>query len=113
MKLAIRAAKGIFFALLMACMNLTVAFAQNNGQMDAWKSFFAEYRIVMAYIAGFGALTSILVFIYHFVQLGIHGDNPSRRQEILWNLFISAICTALLGGITTVLAFFYQFFLGK
>ncbi|BBW98935.1 hypothetical protein GsuE55_37680 (plasmid) [Geobacillus subterraneus] len=68
----------------------------------------AEYRIVLAYIAGFGALTSVLTFILHFIRLGAVADNPQERQKVIRGMLISAICTALLGGATLLLTLLYS-----
>lgn len=75
---------------------------------EAWESFMAEYRIVIASLAGIGALTSILTFIYHFIQLGAIGTIPLERQRVLNNMLVSAITTALLGAIAVILAIFYN-----
>lgn len=109
--------KILFFVSMMIAFyhfNTIEIFAQGKKSLgDAWTDFFKEYRVVMAYISGFGALTSILVFIHHFLQLGASGSNPAKRQEVLMNLLISSICTALLGGLTVLLTFYYTFFLGN
>ncbi|TCJ98273.1 UNVERIFIED_ORG: hypothetical protein BDK47_11859 [Anoxybacillus amylolyticus] len=74
----------------------------------AWSALMSEYRIILAYIAGFGALTSILTFIVHFMRLGAAADNPQERQKIVRGMLISAICTALLGGVTLLLTLLYS-----
>lgn len=72
-----------------------------------WKLLMDEYRMVLAYIAGFGALTSILVFIIHFIELGSLPAHPIKRREKLMSMLVSGVCTALLGGMTLILTLFY------
>lgn len=73
----------------------------------AWESFMSEYRVILAGIAGVGAVTSIMVFIFHFIKLGTMPSHPIQRRQAISNMVISAICTALLGGISTILTIFY------
>lgn len=85
-----------------------IAFADDGAFEKAWGVLLEEYRIILAYIAGFGALTSILTFIIHFIRLGAVGDNPQERRKVVHGMLISAICTALLGGITLILTLLYS-----
>jgi len=75
---------------------------------DAWNAFFAEWRIVLAAFSGIGALTSVLVFIVHMIKLGAMPEHPIQRGQVMNGLLISAITTALLGGITLVLTLMYE-----
>lgn len=98
----------IAFVLLMFVINVDVAFAGGKPTTDeAWKAFMDEYRVILAAIAGIGALTSVLVFIFHFIKLGTMPSHPIQRREVMNNMLISAITTALLGGISLVLTLFY------
>ena len=80
----------------------------NTKLVSAWKGFLDEYRIILAGISGIGALTAVLVFIFHMVQLGTMPSHPIKRRQVLGGLVTSGIATALLGGITTVLTLFYS-----
>lgn len=73
----------------------------------AWESFMKEYRVILAGIAGVGAVTSVMVFIFHFIKLGTMPAHPIQRRQAISNMMISAICTALLGGISAILTIFY------
>ena len=66
-----------------------------------------EYRVILAALAGIGALTSIMVFIFHFIKLGTMPSHPIQRREAMNNMLVSAITTALLGSITMILTIFY------
>jgi hypothetical protein len=98
----------ICFAVLIFTLNMDMAYAGGKPTTDeAWKAFMDEYRVILAAIAGIGALTSILVFIFHFIKLGTMPSHPIMRREVMNNMLVSAICTALLGGISLVLTIFY------
>lgn len=92
---------------LVMLLNIDVSYAKPTFD-EAWEAFMSEYRIILAGIAGLGALTSVLVFIVHFVKLGTMPSHPIQRREALTNMVISGVCTALLGGITLVLTLFYH-----
>ena len=79
---------------------------------EKWEALMMEYRIILAGIAGIGALTSILVFIYHMIQLGAVHAHPIQRHFIMRNLLISAVCTAGLGGLSLFLTLFYNIIFG-
>lgn len=99
-----------FIIVIILCSMLIphIAFADDGAFKKAWDALMEEYRVILAYIAGFGALTSILTFIIHFIRLGSVGDNPQERRKVVHGMLISAICTALLGGITLVLTLLYS-----
>lgn len=98
----------IVVGLLFFILNMDVAFAGGKPTTDeAWKAFLDEYRVILAGMAGIGALTSVMVFIFHFIKLGTMPSHPIQRREVMNNMLISAICTALLGGISLVLTIFY------
>jgi len=103
----------LLLGVLFVCfINMDISFAKPSFN-EAWNAFMKEYRIVLASISGLGALTSILVFIIHFIKFGANADNPYQRREAIVNMLISAICTALLGGVTLILTLFYSIiFLG-
>lgn len=99
----------VAFATIIFFLNMDVSFASGKPNTDeAWKAFMNEYRVILASIAGIGALTSILVFIFHFIKLGSAGSSPHQRSEALGNMVVSGIITALLGGISGILSIFYH-----
>lgn len=94
----------LLITLFIFSMSFDVSHAKDIGQ--AWSELVAEYRVIVAGITGFGAVTSVLIFIYHFIKLGAVADNPWERREVMKNILISGICTALLGGISLILVLF-------
>lgn len=75
---------------------------------DAFAAFFDEYRIVIGYVTAFGTLTSLLIFIFHMINLANLSSHPIKRRQAMMNIVISLICTALLGGLTTISFLFYS-----
>ncbi|MFF2531553.1 hypothetical protein ACFVS2_21835 [Brevibacillus sp. NPDC058079] len=101
-----------FFIGLIICLNTTQSFAGENEKLvNAWNAFIVEYRLILAYFSGFGVLTSILIFIYHMIQLGNLSSNPVKRKEAMGNIMISLICTSLLGGLAIITTLFYEILL--
>lgn len=97
---------------VMIVLNSTEAFASNGEKLiNAWNAFILEYRIVLAYFTGIGALTSVLIFIYHMVQLANLSAHPIKRRESMMNILVSLICTSLLGGLGIITGLFYQILL--
>lgn len=98
----------IIMILISAIVVIEPSYAMHYPALpDAWKELMNEYRFILAGISGIGALTSILIFIAHMIQLGGTG-NPQRRSNCIRNILISAICTALLGGMTLITTLFYS-----
>lgn len=102
-----------FFMMIAIAYFLTIDISYARGVnspefQEKWQALMAEYRVILAGIAGFGAMTSLLVFIYHFMHLGAVSSNPAQRSQVVRNILISAICTSLLGGVTLFLTLFYS-----
>lgn len=105
----------LFIAIILALTFLTsdVAWAtkldtsEGSAFQKAWKVLIEEYRVIIAAVSGIGALTAILVFIVHMIQLAGMPHHPILRRQVLTGLLISAICTALLGGISLIMTLFY------
>lgn len=73
----------------------------------AFSAFILQWRILIAGITGVATITMILIFIINIIHLGSLPANPMARREIMMRLVTLAICTALLGGITSILTIFY------
>lgn len=90
-------------------LNTVEVFAYGEKSIkEAWESFFDEYRVIMGYITAFGTLTSILVFIFHMIQLANLSTHPIKRRQAMGNIMISLICTALLGSLTVINLLLYE-----
>ena len=76
--------------------------------MDKFQAFFSEYKVILGGVTGFGLLTSIAIFIYHFCRLSATASNPQQRAEVLRNLLITGVCTALLGAVPLIVILLFH-----
>lgn len=81
---------------------------EKSGMTLAWEAFFTQWKTFIAFIAGLGALTSVLVFIFLMLKLGKSGDNPMERSKIMRDLMICLLVTALLGSSSLIFALFVE-----
>ena len=61
-----------------------------------------------AFFTGFGLLTSIAIFRYHFCRLSATASNPQQRAEVLRNLLITGVCTSLLGAVPLIVILLFH-----
>lgn len=73
----------------------------------SWKVFIEKYKGFVVGIAGVGAVSMVLVFIFNFIKLGVVSDSPQERKEIVKGLMVSGIATALLGAVSLITYIFY------
>ncbi|WCF11758.1 hypothetical protein NDS46_30915 (plasmid) [Paenibacillus thiaminolyticus] len=96
----------MFVSMIVAYIFTTSsAFAYNKDLeklRGAFNNFFDEYRHIIGVLTALATLTSIVIFIFHMIQLGKTASNPTERRKTISNIYISLICTALLGGLTTI-----------
>lgn len=76
--------------------------------LDKFKAFFKEYKVILSGVMGFGLLTSIAIFIYHFCRLSATASNPQKRAEVINNLLITGLCTALLGAVPLIVILLFN-----
>lgn len=70
-----------------------------NQLMSALHDFQKEYSLWLNVFIAFVIITSLLVFIYHFMMLGAKAcDHPLLRKEAINNIIISGVCLALTGA---------------
>lgn len=105
--------KIITLSLIIAIFIAVPCFADNEAFQKAWKKFMDDYHFLVSIVAGVGALTSILVFIIHFIRLGSCPDIPYLRYKIMRDMLTSGVATALLGAITLVMGIFYHVIFGN
>ena len=104
-----RATRMLLFVMLFIMMTTTMAFAEDNKFATAWGELMAEWNTIIAGVAGFGALTSLLVFIVHMFQLATLGtSHPIIRKKIMNDILISGITTAMLGATGLIFWIVYQ-----
>jgi hypothetical protein len=57
-----------------------------------------EIKVIANILIGFSAVTSVLIFIIHFLRLGGLHSRPHKRKEVIKDLMVSGMCTAAIGG---------------
>jgi hypothetical protein len=78
-------------------------------------AFIAEFNQILVIISGFGAVTSLLIFVKVFIRLGTNWTGligHIDRYKDIRDLAIAGLLTALFGGIALVLEIFYGTFFG-
>ena len=73
----------------------------------AWGVMVDKYKVTIVGVAGIASVTMVLVFIKHFLSLGVNASNSSGRSEALKGIMVAGIATALLGVVTLVTYWFY------
>lgn len=84
----------------------SIAFARPTFP-EAWNAMIDEYNVIISGFIGLSVLTSLLIFIIHFMRLGAIGNNPGNRSKVIQDLMVTGITTALLGAIGTIYAILY------
>lgn len=65
---------------------------------EKFQAFIAEYNILINGVWAFLVMSSILIFIVHFIKLGQWSQEPFVRKKIMQDLLITGVCTGLLGS---------------
>lgn len=79
-----------------------------EGLITAFNNFVLEYKNLLGGIVGLALLTNIGLFIYHFCQLGATSSNPQKRAQVIHNLMIVGITTALFGAVPIIYIILYR-----
>ena len=79
-----------------------------NGMAGAWNTFIDKYRFWISGFSGIAAVTMILFFIINFMKLGASSGNPQGRSNAIQGLVWTGLAAAGLGGVSIVVAFFYN-----
>ena len=70
-----------------------------------------KWRKILAYALAFGALSSFLIMAMIFLRLTYLPSHPIQRRAAMVDIVVSAISTALLGGLSLVVGIFYEPFM--
>ena len=85
----------------------------SNNFLESLKPFMLEYKTFLNFFIGFVLLTNIIIFIYHFCQLGAKACNhPLIRQQTIHNILICGVCLALIGGGATIYYILFYMVMG-
>lgn len=83
----------------------------NPDSIEAVNDFKDYINTISTYIIAFAAVTSVLIFIVHFVRLASSYAHPMLRHKVLKEMFVSGICTALIGGIGLIFKIYVSIFM--
>jgi uncharacterized membrane protein len=88
---------------------------QKKQVAERLNAFIAEFNQILVIISGFGAITSLLIFVKVFIRLGTNFTGligHVDRYKDIRDLAIAGLLTALFGGVALVLEIFYGTFFG-
>lgn len=77
-----------------------------SGDTD-FNGILGRYKNIVVAITGFLTVTMFAMMIFMFTKLGVAGDNEMARRKAIGGILTTGIATALLGGATIVIGFFY------
>lgn len=83
----------------------------NNDTIGKIKAFKNEINFIANVIIAFAAVTSVLIFIVHFIRLANSYDHPITRKKIINDIYVTAICTALIGAVGLISKIFIGVYL--
>lgn len=102
------------FLFITAPIYINTAFAVSTSTNDLFMTKFhaliAEYKTELTIVLSIGVLLSIVIFIYHCVQLNLHANASQKRAQDISNLLITGICLAAQGSVSVILAIIYYMF---
>ena len=67
-----------------------------------------KYRNIALAITSFLTITMLIFMLLQFTKLGAAGDNEMQRKKAIMGILTTGIATALLGGATIVVGFFWN-----
>ena len=89
--------------MMIQIFQIQYAFAEKKlTQGEAFDAFEFELKFIFSGLLAIGLLSSIVIFIIHFVKLATSPSHPIQRRAAMSNLLKSGICTMLLGAINLI-----------
>lgn len=75
---------------------------------DAFATINTKYKSFIVFFSGIATLTFVVIFIKHFIELGMKASSPKERKEITSGLLWSGLAAAGLGSVTFVVALLFN-----
>lgn len=98
--------KGFYNKFLIIMFNLLVftqtAYADRPTLKVAFENFNLEIKFLFSGISALALVTSVGVFVIHFIKLASAPSHPIKRREVMMNLVVSGVCTGLLGAVNLI-----------
>lgn len=80
----------------------------NSDANDSQKTVISQYKTIATTITGILTITMIIFMIIQITKLGAAGDNEVARKKAIMGILTTGIATALFGGLTIVVGFFWN-----
>ena len=87
---------------------VSVAAGNNNAALNMG-GVVSKYQSIASVITGLLTVTMFIFMLIQFTKLGAAGDNESARKKAITGIMTTGIATALLGGATIIIGFFWNF----
>lgn len=105
----------VVMILIVAIFFPSMSFAEkdiiNEGVNKAIALYKDEIAILSNVMIAIAAVLSVLIFIIHFLRLGGYHTHPMMRKRAISDLFVSGICTALIGGFGVIFRIYLEIFI--
>ena len=79
-----------------------------EGGEQGFATVISQYRAIAVAITGILTITMLIFMLIQFTKLGASGDNEMARKKAIMGILTTGIATALLGGATIVVGFFWN-----
>ena len=83
-------------------------FATNTNTEQSIATVIGKYKTIATAITGILTGTMLIFMLIQFTKLGAAGDNEMARKKAIMGILTTGIATALLGGATIVVGFFWN-----
>ena len=83
-------------------------FSTEKGTEESIATVIGKYKTIATAITGILTITMLIFMLIQFTKLGAAGDNEMARKKAIMGILTTGIATALLGGATIVVGFFWN-----
>lgn len=73
----------------------------------SFTTIITKYKAIAVAIMGILTITMLIFMLIQFTKLGAAGDNEMARKKAIMGILTTGIATALLGGATIIVGFFW------
>ena len=111
------AGRTVFPAVTAEASSLFDDYVQDNGSINenaggdgagGFETVISQYKTIAVAITGILTITMLIFMLIQFTKLGAAGDNEMARKKAIMGILTTGIATALLGGATIVVGFFWN-----
>lgn len=112
--------KLLLFVIILTLLTLNIAFSFasseqhqiiNEETYEKINDFKDEMNKISNIIMAFSLVTSVLIFVIHFIRLAFHaGGKPMMRSLVIRDIMISGVCTGLIGAIGLIMKIYVNLF---